>query len=60
VTGKVVAVNEGLSDSPELVNLSPYENGWIIKVEMADPKETDVLMKSDAYLAFVKTLAPVE
>ena len=60
VTGTVVAVNETLSDSPELVNISPYEDGWIIKVEMADPKELDVLMKSDAYLAFVKTLAPVE
>ena len=60
VTGTVVAVNEALSDSPEQVNLSPYENGWIIKVDMTNPKELDVLMKSDAYLAFVKTLAPVE
>ena len=60
VTGTVVAVNETLSDSPELVNISPYEDGWIIKVEMADPKELDVLMKSDDYLAFVKTLVPVE
>jgi glycine cleavage system H protein len=60
VTGKIVAVNEALSDSPELVNASPYEDGWIIEVEMADPKELDVLMKSDAYLAFVKTLAPIE
>ena len=60
VTGKVVAVNEALSDSPEWVNASPYEDGWIIEVEMADPKELDGLMKRDAYLAFVKTLAPIE
>jgi glycine cleavage system H protein len=60
VTGNVVAVNETLSDSPELVNGSPYEGGWIIDVEMTDPKELDALMKSDAYLAFVKSLAPIE
>ena len=57
VTGKIVAVNEALSDRPDLINISPYEDGWIIKVEITDPKELDVLMKSDAYLAFVKTLA---
>jgi glycine cleavage system H protein len=57
VTGKVAAVNEALSDSPDLINTSPYEDGWLIEVEMTDSKELDVLMKSDAYLAFVKTLA---
>jgi glycine cleavage system H protein len=60
VTGKVTAVNDALSDSPELVNTSPYEDGWIIEVEAADPKESDSLMKSGDYLAFLKTLAPVE
>ena len=60
VTGRVTAVNEALSDSPELVNASPYEDGWIIEVEMADPKELDALMKSGGYLAFVKTLSPIE
>jgi glycine cleavage system H protein len=60
VTGKVTAVNDALSDSPELVNSAPYGDGWIIEVEMADAKELDSLMKSDAYLAFLKTLAPIE
>ena len=60
VTGTIVAVNDALSDSPELVNTSPYEDGWVVEVEAADPKELDALMKSDAYLAFVKTLAPIE
>jgi glycine cleavage system H protein len=60
VTGNVVAVNDALSDSPELVNASPYEDGWIIEVEISDPKELDGLMKSGDYLAFVKTLAPIE
>jgi glycine cleavage system H protein len=60
VTGTIIAVNEALSDSPELVNTSPYEDGWIIEVEIADTKELDALMKNGDYLAFVKTLAPIE
>ncbi|KAL5975741.1 hypothetical protein ACLOJK_020067 [Asimina triloba] len=39
VSGKVVEVNTELADSPGLVNASPYENGWIIKVEMSDSNE---------------------
>jgi glycine cleavage system H protein len=60
VTGQITAVNEILSDNPELVNTSPYEDGWIIEVETADPKEFDLLMKGGDYLAFVKTLTPIE
>ncbi|KAG2271823.1 hypothetical protein Bca52824_066378 [Brassica carinata] len=39
VSGKVVEVNEVLSESPGLVNRSPYEDGWIIKVELSDAGE---------------------
>jgi glycine cleavage system H protein len=60
VAGKVVAVNEALSDNPELVNSSPYEDGWIIEIEIAGTGELDGMMKSEDYLAFVKTLAPIE
>jgi glycine cleavage system H protein len=60
VTGKVAAVNEALADNPGLVNTSPYEDGWLIEVEITDAKELDGLMKSGAYLAFLKTLAPAE
>jgi glycine cleavage system H protein len=60
VTGKITAVNGALNDGPELVNSAPYGDGWIIEVEMADPKELDSLMKSGDYLTFLKTLAPVE
>jgi glycine cleavage system H protein len=60
VTGKIVAVNEILSDSPELVNASPYEDGWIVEIEAADSKEFDALLKSDAYSEFVKTLDPID
>ncbi|MDR1977266.1 MAG: glycine cleavage system protein GcvH [Synergistaceae bacterium] len=56
VTGKIVAVNDALSDSPELVNASPYEDGWLVDIEVPDSKEFDALLKSDAYSEFVKTL----
>ncbi|PKN59061.1 MAG: glycine cleavage system protein H [Deltaproteobacteria bacterium HGW-Deltaproteobacteria-14] len=54
VTGEVVAVNEDLDDSPELVNEAPYTDGWIIKVKMSDPSELDRLMNAEAYAAHVE------
>ncbi|GER41008.1 glycine cleavage system H family protein [Striga asiatica] len=52
VSGKVVEVNSKLNDSPGLVNASPYENGWIIKVEVKDSNELNNLMNSDQYSKF--------
>ena len=45
-----------LEDEPELVNQSPYDNGWMIVVEMSDPGEILQLMDGDGYEAFLKTL----
>ena len=56
VSGKVVAVNEALEDSPDLVNSSPYADGWMFEVKVADDKDFNALMKVDAYKEFVKTL----
>ncbi|CAG7874551.1 unnamed protein product [Brassica rapa] len=52
VSGKVVEVNEVLTESPGLVNTSPYEEGWIIKVELSDAGEVEKLMDSDKYSKF--------
>lgn len=52
VSGKVIEVNEELNSSPGLVNGSPYEKGWIIKVEMKDKCELNSLMDSDQYYKF--------
>ncbi|GMY09518.1 glycine cleavage system H protein 2, mitochondrial-like [Fagus crenata] len=52
VSGKVTEVNEELNSSPGLINASPYENGWIIKVEMSDKDEINKLMDSDQYSKF--------
>ncbi|AJY74113.1 glycine cleavage system protein GcvH [Paenibacillus beijingensis] len=51
LTGKVTKVNEALIDSPELVNESPYENGWIVEIEVEGGGEEAVssLMDADAY-----------
>ncbi|MGG5252106.1 glycine cleavage system protein GcvH [Neobacillus sp. SM06] len=49
VSGKVVEVNEELSDSPEFVNESPYEKAWMIVIEPSDKSELDKLMTADQY-----------
>jgi len=50
IAGEVVAVNAALEDAPELLNNSPYTDGWMIQVKPADPSEIESLMTKDAYL----------
>lgn len=52
VSGKVVEVNEELTPSPGLVNASPYEGGWIMKVELSNKDELNSLLDSDQYSKF--------
>ena len=54
VSGEVVEINEELPDTPELVNTSPYEDAWMIKIRVADRGAVDELMDADAYRAFVE------
>ena len=54
VTGTVLEVNGNLEDAPELVNSSPYEQAWMIVVELSDAAELDKLMDADKYEAMVK------
>jgi glycine cleavage system H protein len=49
VSGKVVEGNAALEKQPELVNKSPYDEGWIIKVEMSNPAELNNLISSADY-----------
>jgi glycine cleavage system H protein len=49
VAGAVVAVNEELSATPELVNSDPYGAGWMIRVRLADPGEVEGLLDAAAY-----------
>ncbi|MEM5686367.1 glycine cleavage system protein GcvH [Bacillus cereus] len=49
VSGKVVAVNEELSDQPELVNESPHEGAWMVKVELSDASQVEKLLTAEKY-----------
>jgi glycine cleavage system H protein len=48
VSGKVTEVNEELEWEPNLVNESPYDEGWLVKIEMSDTAGLDNLMKADS------------
>ena len=49
ISGEVTAVNDALSDQPELLNSDAYGEGWIATVALADTGELDALMDADAY-----------
>lgn len=51
VAGKIVAVNEALSDAPELVNSDPYGDGWIYQLKIKDASELAGLLSSEDYAA---------
>ena len=52
--GKVVALNEALLETPEVVNSDPYGEAWMIKIEISDPAEANALMDKAAYEADLK------
>ncbi len=54
VSGKVVEVNTMLEDSPETINLSAFEDGWIVKLKLSEPAELDDLMAASAYEASIE------
>ncbi|MCS6785011.1 MAG: glycine cleavage system protein GcvH, partial [Candidatus Caldarchaeum sp.] len=56
VSGKVVEVNSKLLDHPELLNESPYKEGWIAKIELSDPAELGKLMDADEYTRYLEEL----
>ncbi len=56
LSGTVVAVNDALDATPELVNESAEEKAWIAELELADPSEVATLMSKEQYEAYLKTL----
>ena len=54
ITGKVVEVNDPLSDTPETINEDPYEEGWMIQVELSDQKELVELLDAAGYQKFLE------
>jgi glycine cleavage system H protein len=49
VSGSVVAINDALADSPQLLNEDPYGEGWICEIELSDPAQVDGLLDAAAY-----------
>jgi glycine cleavage system H protein len=49
LSGEIVAVNEDLSDNPELINEDPYGPGWLVRVKLSNSSEVDELMDAGAY-----------
>jgi glycine cleavage system H protein len=49
LSGSVVEVNDDAVDAPELINESPFDNGWLVKVRLSDPGEVDDLMTAEEY-----------
>jgi len=53
VSGTIIAVNKALQDHPELVNQSPYGDGWMIRIALKDPSEVETLLTAEEYADMV-------
>ena len=53
LTGEIIEFNEALEDRPEDVNESPYENGWMIKIQLDPDTDTSALLDAEAYQALI-------
>ncbi|WP_437611328.1 glycine cleavage system protein GcvH [Erwinia sp. V71] len=54
LSGEIIAVNEELEGSPELVNSEPYGDGWLFKIKASDESELDSMLDADAYKASIE------
>ena len=54
ISGEVLEINETLEDTPETINNSAFEDGWIIKVKLSDLTELDKLIKAEAYKEIIE------
>lgn len=57
VSGEVVAVNDSLQSNPALVNQSPYEKGWMVRIKLDNPKEVEALLSAADYQKLLGTHA---
>lgn len=55
VSGSITEVNEGLDDTPETVNSSPFETGWMYLVELSDPGQLEALLDSEQYQELIQS-----
>ncbi len=60
VSGRVLEINQAAIDEPALVNQDPYGDGWLVRLELSNTSELDVLMDSEKYDEFVARLSEEE
>ncbi len=53
LSGEVIEVNDDLVNNPQWINESPFDKGWMVKINMADPKESESLLDESSYKEFV-------
>lgn len=53
LSGEIIAVNEALNDSPELVNSEPYNEGWLFRIKASDESELSRLLDAEGYQALL-------
>ena len=56
LSGEVLEVNQKANDEPETVNEDPYGEGWLVRIRLADPAESEQLMDAAAYRAHIAEL----
>lgn len=54
VSGEIIAINEAVIDSPEIVNTDPYGDGWLFSVRLDDPEELESLMDAERYAQHIE------
>lgn len=54
-SGTVVAVNEALKENPSAINKSPFDDGWLIKIELSNKSDLDKLLDENKYNEFLKS-----
>ncbi len=57
IGGEVIEVNTKLEDSPELINESPHQNAWMIKIRISDPEELKELLNAEEYEEYLQEQA---
>ena len=53
ISGKIVNINKKLEDAPETVNESPYDEGWLVEIEVKDKSEFNNLLDAEAYKGMI-------
>ena len=57
LSGEIIEVNKDLNDSPELINESPYEKGWICRISVTKPDELNTLISAEEYEEYTKGIS---